>query len=228
MLNYEIERSSLAHLVPAGTEIDAWEGRTYLSVVGFLFLDTRVLGVPIPFHRHFEEVNLRFYVRHKAAEGWRRGVVFVKEMVPRAAIALVARTLYNEPYATVRMGHEILRAASRVERATYSWIAQGRRQSLSVAVDRDPQPLRAGSQEEFIAEHYWGYTGQRDGSTLEYHVQHPPWQVAAATQASLDCDASLVYGDAFAESLRGRPASAFLAEGSPVTVSRGVRLEAAR
>jgi uncharacterized protein YqjF (DUF2071 family) len=224
MINYEVDRSLVAGLVPAGTGIDEWQGRSFVSIVGFLFLDTRVLGVPIPFHRTFEEVNLRFYVRHKAADGWRRGVAFIKELVPRTAIALVARSLYNEPYAAVPMGHEITRTAGRVERASYSWEAGGRRHSMAVSVEAGPQPLQPGSQEEFIAEHYWGYTAQRDGGTVEYHVQHPPWNVSPAVRAELDCDVRQVYGAAFVEPLRAQPASAFLAEGSAITVSRGVRL----
>src|SRR6185503_10439864 len=96
MLNYEVDPSVLHPLVPRGTELDTWHGRTYASVVGFLFLDTRVLGLAIPFHRDFEEVNLRFYVRRREAEAWRRGVVFIKEIVPRWAIATVARVAYNE------------------------------------------------------------------------------------------------------------------------------------
>jgi uncharacterized protein len=124
ILNYGVDRAALAGLVPRGTELDEWKGRTYLSVVGFLFRNTRVLGLPIPFHRNFEEVNLRFYVRRRTADGWRRAVVFVKEIVPRAAVAVVARALYNENYVALPMGHEIGRAAhppERIESVSYSW-----------------------------------------------------------------------------------------------------------
>ena len=227
MLNYEVDRSALTALVPRGTELDEWQGRTYLSVVGFLFLGTRVLGLPIPFHRDFEEVNLRFYVRRRTEEGWRRAVVFVKEMVPRAAIAMVARVLYNEKYVAVPMDHEVRRAPDeprRIESVSYRWDFAGRRNRLSVSVDSDPQPLVAGSHEEFIAEHYWGYAVQRDGGTCEYHVKHPSWLVAPAVHAELDCDVGLVYGEEFSQVLQPRPVSAFLAEGSEVTVSRGVRV----
>ena len=93
LINYEIAPEIVRPYVPRGTEIDSFDGRTYASLVGFLFLDTRLRGVPIPFHRNFEEVNLRLYVRRKGAEGWRRGVVFVREIVPRLALAWVARTL---------------------------------------------------------------------------------------------------------------------------------------
>jgi uncharacterized protein YqjF (DUF2071 family) len=227
ILNYEVERSALADLVPRGTELDEWRGRTYLSVVGFLFRNTRVLGLPIPFHRNFEEVNLRFYVRRKTEEGWRRAVVFVKEMVPRAAIAIVARALYNENYVAVPMDHEIRRTpdqSSRIESVSYRWDFAGRRNRLLVAVDSDPRPLVAGSHEEFIAEHYRGYSMQRDGGTCEYHVTHSPWLVAPAIHAELDCDVGRVYGAEFSQFLPPRPVSAFLSEGSEVAVSRGVRL----
>jgi len=226
MLNFAVERSLLVRLVPRGTELDEWQGCTYLSVVGFLFLTTRVMGVPIPFHRHFEEVNLRFYVRRKTDDGWRRAVVFVKEIVPKVAVALVARALYNENYVALPMEHQVVRATEephRIASVSYRWKLGGRPNHLSLSVASAPRPLVAGSEEEFIAEHYWGYSVQRNGGTSEYNVQHPRWCVAAATHAELDCDVGRVYGGAFVEPLRARPVSAFLADGSDVAVSHGVR-----
>jgi len=227
MLNFAVERSLLTSLVPRGTELDEWQGRCYVSVVGFLFLRTRVLGVPIPFHGRFEEVNLRFYVRRKAGDEWRRGVVFVKEIVPKPAVTLVARALYNENYVTLPMRHEIVHSAGdpgRLASVSYRWTLDGRPSHLSVSVEAEPQPLAAGSEQEFITEHYWGYTRQRDGGTSEYHVRHPRWRVTAVRHAELDCDVARLYGPAFALPLRARPESAFLADGSEVTVSHGVRL----
>jgi uncharacterized protein YqjF (DUF2071 family) len=191
------------------------------------FLDTRVLGVPIPFHRDFEEVHLRFYVRRKADDGWRRGVVFVKELVPRAAIALVARTLYNENYAAVPMSHELRRSPDGfgLRSVSYRWRVGGRQNQLSVSVAGEPAPLLPESHEEFIAEYYWGYSARRNGGTCEYRLQHPSWRVAPAIHAVLDCDVARVYGEPFGALLGGKPASAFLADGSEVSVSRGVRLE---
>lgn len=228
MLNYDVDPAVVASLLPRGTEIDSWEGKTYLSVVGFLFLDTRVLGLPIPFHRNFEEVNLRFYVRRKGPEGWRRGVVFVKELVPRFAIATLARALYNENYVAVPMGHSVELASDapgRIQSVSYRWRVAGRDHRLHIRTGGDPQPLTPGSHEEFIAEHYWGYTAQRDGSTVEYRVAHPPWRASAAAEAKLDCDVAEVYGEPFRPFLAGPPASAFLAEGSPITVSAGRPIE---
>lgn len=228
ILNYGVDPSALAELVPRGTELDQWRGRTYLSLVGFRFLHTKVLGVPIPFHRDFEEVNLRFYVRRKSADGWRRGVVFVKEIVPRAAIALVARALYNENYVALPMSHAIGRAAGEagpIESMSYSWTFGGRPHGLWLSPEREPRPLTAGSEEEFIAEHYWGYSRQRDGGTSEYQVTHPPWRVAPAREARLEGELGAIYGERFGELLRGRPVSAFMAEGSEVAVSHRSRLD---
>ncbi|MES2569397.1 MAG: DUF2071 domain-containing protein, partial [Verrucomicrobiota bacterium] len=103
MLNFATDPALLRPLVPAGTELDEFGGTTYLSVVGFLFLKTRVLGAGFPFHRDFEEVNLRFYVRRKVGGEWRRGVVFIREMVPRQIIALIARVVFGEPYSALPM-----------------------------------------------------------------------------------------------------------------------------
>ena len=227
LVNWEVARGVVAPLVPRGTELDEWKGRTYLSLVGFMFLKTRVRGIAIPFHRDFEEVNLRFYVRRKSQEGWRRAVVFVKELVPRAAIAFLARTLYNENYQAVPMSHEFQEAPGspcRIASVSYGWRIAGRSNRLRLAVAAEPQPLVSGSQEEFITEHYWGYTAQRDGGTVEYRVTHPSWRVAPATAIDVDCDFSANYGPALAESLQAAPDSAFLADGSAVCVSRGVRL----
>ena len=221
MLNYEIQPAVLQPFVPAGTEFDSWQGRTFVSVVGFQFLQTRVCGVPIPFHRDFEEVNLRFYVRRKAAEGWRRGVVFIKEIVPRAAIAFVANKFYNEPYVALPMSHQIETLNGSLKCARYSWHFGGREQTLKVEARGTVQVLQEGSEAEFVTEHYWGYNVQRDGTTLEYRVEHPRWRIYEAAKASLDCDVAALYGKQFFASLQSRPVSAFLAEGSAVTVYQG-------
>ena len=223
LLNFEVDPGLLAARVPAGTELDAWNGHSFVSVVGFMFLRARLFGVPIPLHGTFEEVNLRFYVRRKAAEGWRRGVVFVKEIVPRFAIARVARALYNEPYVSLPMSHRIEAQGSQ-HSVRYGWRFSERENFLRVQVAGASQEIADGSKEEFIAEHYWGYTRQRDGSTLEYQVEHPRWKIWHALEAQLDCDVRGLYGAEFEALLAARPSSAFLAEGSAVRVHRGVSL----
>jgi uncharacterized protein YqjF (DUF2071 family) len=227
MLNFEVDPKVLQSLVPAGTELDDWRGRTFISIVGFMFLNTRVFGVAIPWHHNFEEVNLRFYVRRKASDGWRRAVVFVKELVPRVAIALTARLVYGENYVAVPMQHCIEDANSRaaIPRAvSYSWRFRGRENRLELSVIGDGGEAVEGSDVGFITEHYWGYARRRGGRTMEYRVEHPRWSVSRAAAARLDCDVAGLYGSEFVEFLPAPPASAFLAEGSEVTVFRGTLL----
>lgn len=222
MLNFEISPDVLCPLVPAGTELDQWEGRTLISVVGFLFMDTRVRGIAIPGHRNFEEVNLRFYVRHRAADGWRRGVVFVKELVPRRAIAWTARLLYGENYVAVPMGHRMdSQPSGQPGQVTYWWRHLGVESRIDLSVAGDPQPVTPDSEEEFITEHYWGYTQGRGGRTREYQVAHPRWRVWNAVSARLTCDTGKLYGPAFVDALQAQPSSAFLADGSEITVYQG-------
>jgi len=224
MLNYMIEPSILAPFVPAGTELDTWNGMNYVSIVGFLFADTRVSGYAIPFHRNFEEVNLRFYVRRRSDNGWKRGVVFIKEIVPRSMIALTAQYLYNEPYVALPMSHRIETKTGALHSVRFNWRFDGRQNHLLVVVRGGLQPLMAGSEAEFITEHYWGYNRGRDGSTLEYQVEHPRWRYYDVAEASLQCDVGGLYGTPFQASMSRTPVSVFLAEGSSIIVHRGMKL----
>ena len=224
MLNYEVSPDLLEPLVPAGVELDRWSGTLYVSVVGFVFRDTRVLGVPVPWHRTFEEVNLRFYVRRDVGGDARRGVVFIREIVPRSAIAVVARLLYNEPYRALPMSRRLLRSSSDVADFEYAWRVAGEWSSIHARTAGSPRPLGVGSEEEFITEHYWGYTRQRDGGTVEYRVAHPRWNVWTATESRLEGNVARVYGPAFARALAGPPRSAFVADGSAVTVFAPTRI----
>jgi uncharacterized protein YqjF (DUF2071 family) len=227
MLNYEIDPALLVPFVPSGTELDSWNGKTFASLVGFLFLNTRIRGIPIPFHRNFEEVNFRFYVRRRADDGWRRAVVFVKEIVPLPTIAFVARALYNERYISLPMSHQITTSSVGSEETLsvmYSWQHNKSDNHLKLMTRGVPQFPLEHSEPEFITEHYWGYARQRDGSTLEYRVDHPQWRIWEGLEARLSCDIASLYGPQFVDYLSKPPSSAFLAEGSNVTVYKGIRL----
>jgi uncharacterized protein YqjF (DUF2071 family) len=227
MLNYRVAPELLRPYVPAGTELDCWNGATYLSIVGFLFRDTRVLGVPVPLHRHFEEVNLRIYVCRTVGGEVRRAVTFIRELVPRRAIATVAKLTYNEPYRALPMRHRLApldAATGAPSLVEYGWRHAGGWSRLSVEPVGSARPLETGSEEEFITEHYWGYTRQRDGGTVEYRVEHSPWRVWQVRNARLEGDLAPLYGEAMASALTGAPASSFLADGSTVTLRAPERL----
>lgn len=220
MVNFAVKPSLVEPHAPAGTRLDAHDGITYVSLVAFRFVDTRVRGLRVPGHHAFEELNLRFYVRREQAGELRRGVVFLKEIVPRRAIAWIARAVYNEPYVALPMRHTITGVPPRVE---YGWRIRGHWHGIAGrSIGPGAVPV-AGSREEFITEHYWGYTRQRDGGTLEYRVEHPRWTVWPAELTELPPLAPL-YGETFAAALT-RPVSAFIADGSPVSVDLGVRVE---
>lgn len=227
MLNYEVDPAVLAPYVPRGLVLDSFAGRYFASVVGFLFDRTRVLGWPVPLHRRFPEVNLRFYVRRPMPGGDRRGVMFVKELVPRVAVACIARWLYRENYRIVPMrwsagenGH-----ANGAPRWTeYAWRFDRRWNTLRALVVGEPTLPIAGSLAQFIVEHYWGYGRTGDGSALEFRVKHPPWRVWPTDQTELACDAGRLYGPTWGRVLSRRADSALVAEGSAVTVYRANRI----
>jgi hypothetical protein len=223
MLNYEVDGSLLKQYVPAGTELDIWNGKVFVSLVGFLFLNTRVFGVPIPLHRNFEEVNLRFYVRRRVHDEVRRGVVFIREIVPRFAIATVARVFYNENYVSLPMSHRI-QNSSKQKTVEYSWKTKTGVSRIGLSTAGEPELPAPGSEEQFITEHYWGYAAQRRAGCTEYRVAHSPWRVWRAASAQFEGDMAAHYGSELAQVLQGLPASAFLAEGSNVTVYRGRKL----
>ena len=224
MLNYEADPAHLQKYVPAGTELDSFGGKTHLSLVGFHFCRTKLFGtIPIPFHTEFEEINLRFYVRHREGDEIRRGVVFIAEIVPKRAIAYTARWFYGENYVRRPTAHRVLTNESRME-AEYSWRSGNEWCKLQARASGTPLLPVQGSLEQFITEHYWGYSAQPDGGTVEYHVSHVPWKVWTATHAKFSGDTRDLYGDELSELLAKAPASAFIADGSPVKVMRGSEL----
>ncbi|CCG98181.1 Protein of unknown function DUF2071 [Fibrella aestuarina BUZ 2] len=227
--NYAIDRQVLEPLVPYGTELDEFNGVCYGSLVGFYFQNVKMLGkVAVPFHREFEEFNLRFYVRRRTDTGWKRGVVFVKEIVPKLAITLVANTLYGEPYATHPMRHSWQTDGAQ-QTIGYEWKVGANWNHIRVQADRAGHPLVPGSEEEFITEHYWGYTKRASlagsgGRTSEYEVVHPSWLIYPVHDFSVHCDVTTLYGPQFAPFFDRPPQSVFLADGSAVAIQSGATI----
>lgn len=232
IVTWTIDPALLRPNLATGTELDLWHGDALVSMVAFDFRDTRVLGMRVPFHTRFPEVNLRFYVRRRMPDGsWRRGVTFIGEMVPRRAIAFVARTVYGEPYVAVRMRSVAVPEAQLLDpdadatrSLVYEWQRAGEWERLIALVNTPPRPMRRDSIEEFITEHYFGYTRRHRLPTVEYAVDHPRWNISLMADCLIEADLRSLYGVRFASALGAPPVSTFVAEGSPVTVSRGVPL----
>ncbi len=221
IVNYAIEPSVLKSFLPFGTELDLWKDTCYVSLVAFRFVDVRVRQIKIPFHTNFEEINLRFYIKYKEGNEWRRGVTFIKEIVPRRAISLVANYIYNEKYVTLptsstwELGHEH-------NKISYKWKHGGKWDHLSMITDPTPVEILVGSEEEFITEHYWGATRVNPKKTSFYQVEHPRWQVFPVRNCEVDVRFGKLYGSSFAFLDRARPDSVMLAEGSKIVVRKAI------
>lgn len=215
--NYSIDPAVLKPYIPYGTELDFWKGKCYVSLVGFRFLDTRIRGVRVPFHINFEEINLRFYVRYNDNGVWKRGVTFIKEIVPKPALTLVANTIYNEKYVTLPTKHIWIDDPDYIKVA-YEWKHGGTWDRLSVTADPAAFEMLPGSEEEFITEHYWGYTQRDDKQTSQYQVDHPKWEVYPVNEYVVNVRFGELYGNAFGILNNAIPDSVMLAEGSPVSV----------
>lgn len=216
-INYEIDPEILKKYVPNGTQLDLFNGKCYLSLIGFMFENVKIKGVKIPFHVNFEEVNLRFYVKRNDNGIWKRGVVFVKEIVPKHAITFVANTLYNEQYQTLPMRHE--RTFTEKHRIfEYEWKKNNQWNSISVKTATEPIAILENSEAEFISEHYYGYTISPRKQTVEYEVTHPKWQQYQVLNYKLNVDFETVYGKEFVFLQDLQPASCFVAKGSKITI----------
>jgi len=224
MINYEVDPEILKSFLPAHTELDLYNGKCLISIVGFLFLDTKIKGIKIPFHVNFEEVNLRFYVTHTAQNKQvKRGTSFIKEIVPRRAITIVANTLYKEKYVTLPMSH-LLRKSSDILEVGYYWKCNKITNSIYCKAENKQQPIKENSIEEFITEHYWGYTQLSKLQTSEYGVEHPRWKTYPITDFKASINFESLYGKAFSNLMHQNPHSVLLAEGSGIIVRKGKKL----
>ncbi len=222
MANYIVDPALLQRYLPYKTELDMWNNACYVSLVGFMFVNTRLLGFRIPFHSTFEEVNLRFYVRYKDVDGWKRGVVFIKEIVPKRALTFVANSIYKENYETMPMMHRWETTDSNLT-VEYRWKLK-EWNSLEVKCASEAIAIAAGSEEEFITEHYWGYTKIGEQRTSEYGVEHPRWDVYPVQDYAIHVGFGNVYGNQFEFLKNETPASVFLAEGSEIIVREGMKI----
>ncbi|MBC7523146.1 MAG: DUF2071 domain-containing protein [Flavobacterium sp.] len=217
LINYEINPDLLQKYIPNGTELDLWNGKCYISLIGFMFENVKVLGIKIPFHTNFEEVNLRFYVKCLENGKWKRGTVFIKEIVPKFAVTLVANTMYNEHYQTLPMRH------SRIENEIskifqYEWKKDDKWNSILVKTDKHQIPIELNSEADFITEHYFGYTKFNENKTVEYEVTHPRWEQLKVLDYKLDVDFKSIYGKDFEILQNIKPTSILLALGSKITI----------
>lgn len=222
IINYLIDPQVLTNYLPRSTELEIRNGNCYLSLVGFRFINTRIKGIPVPFHMDFEEINLRFYVYTIHDNEICRGVVFIKEIVPKRLVAIIANTLYRENYITLKTSHSIdLSDNSPNRHVTYSWQFKKEWNNISLVPRGDKYLPSSGSEAEFITEHYRGFSSADSSRTIIYRVEHPKWYVWDAEAMRVNVSFHHLYGSELAEYLSHKPYSAYIAEGSAISVSHG-------
>ena len=217
MANYEVSPDLLKPYLPQGVELDFHENKTFVSLVGFMFKKTSLFNIPIPFLGTFEEINLRFYVKRVEGDRIKRGVVFINETVPYKSVAWVANKLYKEHYIAIPTKNEI-EINSDSKKIRYQWKINKKWNHIAVNSTKEGKSMLDGSVEEFIFEHYYGYTKINNKLSQEYKVNHPSWQVNTLHNYSIHCDFKSMYGNNFSFLSNHQPHSVVLAEGSPVTI----------
>ncbi len=222
--NYEIDKSVLTDYIPFGTELDLWNNKCYVSLVGFMFINTKLLGVKIPFHSNFEEVNLRFYVKRFENNEWKRGVVFIKEIVPKPALTLVANRIYKENYETMKMEHN-WEVDTKHRTVEYKWKNKSKWNSFKIVALKESQKIERQSEAEFTMEHYWGYAKINKTKSNEYEVTHPKWEHYKVSDFEIKVDFGNNYGNEFQFLSAKEPNSVMLAEGSVITVENKRKIE---
>ena len=231
VLAYEADSGALQQRLPRGLSLDLWQGKCLVSLVGLRFLNSKVLGIPLPFFGSYPEVNFRFYVRRDAGQELRHGVVFIRQVVPHRLTALTARLIYHEQFAAMKLScsaginsGEAPAGGSSLPRVEYGWSGHGGEGHMAVWDLQPPALPQPDSIEEFVTQRHWGYGAQPDGSTLEYRVSRPTWEVSQARQSALGSTGEPWFGAEFDHALRGTPICALYAQGSEASIHRGVKL----
>jgi uncharacterized protein YqjF (DUF2071 family) len=218
MANYEIAPEILESFLPKGVHLDLFDGKCYVSLVGFMFKKTKLFGVPIPFFGSFEEINLRFYVKRIDENGLtRRGVVFINETIPYPIVAWMANKLYNEHYTAIPTKHQIDNEGIH-QKIKFEWLLNKKWNSIYVETSNESEEMKKDTLEQFIYEHYYGYTKIDNHKTEEYKLQHPSWNTYKVLDYKIDCDFEAMYGKAFSVLNTTKPKAVFIAEGSSVKV----------
>ncbi len=215
LANYSVDPGLLTSRLPDGLELDLFEGQAVCSLVGFMFLKTRVKGIRWPGYTDFPEINLRFYVREKGSD--RRGVVFVRELVRHRFVAFVARSLYNEPYVHAQI-KESIGESNTERRVGYEFACNEGAGRMGVIADPSTTHPDDDSPEHWFKEHQWGYGTTKRGRTLRYEVQHPVWNCHTVRSHEIDVDWFRIYGPEWSRMRDAQPLSVILAQGSPITV----------
>lgn len=215
LASYRVNPDLLLEYLPKELELDTINQDAFMSLVAFNFIDTKVKGIKVPFHINFPEINLRFYVK-EASKG-RRGVIFVREFVPRFFISFFANTLFNENYSSIPMkcildkNPDEINCRHEIKYKETSYY-------INLTVENKTFVPPNGSKEHFFKEHEWGFGRTRKGATLVYRVEHPFWKIYPVTKFEHNFDFGTIYGDKWNFLNNEKPCNVTFARGSEIKV----------
>lgn len=219
LITYDVDPGMLQPYIPEGLEADTINGRGFVSLVAFDFLDTKVKGLKIPFHVNFPEINLRIYVKNKE----KRGVVFVREFVPKTVIPLIANTIYNENYKAIKMKSSVEKNGAIFINHTIEINKQ--EFHINLQAENKPYLPPADSTEHFFKEHEWGFGTSKAGKPLIYKVEHPFWNICPIRKYEHNFDFGVVYGKYWESLNNNAPYNITYALGSEIKVFEGLITE---
>jgi uncharacterized protein YqjF (DUF2071 family) len=95
-LHWEVPPAELQALLPAGLDLDTFEGKAYVGLVPFTLTGVRpILTPPLPWISSFHEINVRTYVHRNGRDP---GVWFFSLDASSAIAVAAARAAYKLPY----------------------------------------------------------------------------------------------------------------------------------
>ena len=207
--HWPVDPSLVAERLPAGLDVDSYDGDAYLGVVPFEMADLRPRGSPVGLS--FGELNLRTYVRRDGEPGV---YFFSLDADDRLGVG-VARTAFRLPYYRAEMSidrrDETVRFRSRRTHAGEPPL------SFEARYRPEGEPFVAdpGSLESFLVERYRFFTADDRGRLWVGDIEHEPWQLrrASATVARNDTFAANGFDD--------RPGEPHLLYAEPIDVRAG-------
>lgn len=217
VVNYEIDPLVLNPYLPAGTEPDLWNNKCYISLIAFQFNHPKMKGIPIPFYKNFEQINLRFYVSKVYKGEVRKGVVFIKEIAAGNLLKAGAALIYNEHYTNLKTRHTINKLPETTE-IQYDWRLDKQWNYIHAIAGKDKTIPGADTVTAFITNRFWGYIKISPGKTAEFRVDHEPWKIHKVKSCEVNCDTKKLYGAALHTFLSQAPAFTFMIAGSSVKV----------
>jgi len=223
MANYIVPQELLLPFLPYKTELNLFGGEAYVSLVGLMFLNTKVFGISVPLHENFEEVNLRFYVKYNDHGTWKKGVVFIKEIVPKRAVSFIANNVYGENYETMRMKHFHQDNGDNLS-VGYEWKFNNQWNKISAIAEKRAKKIIPDTCECFFADHYWGFTKYSNTKTYYYNIEHPVWQTFKVISHDIQCDFGALYGDGFSFLNHQKPKQVLMTKGSQINIHHKMEL----